>query len=211
MRPTESTSFLRSWDETLITQARPPKHGNRADHRLGVQRPGYPNRSAPGGAGAIRAKHHLLAHEVCAGITVAKLRRVGEGGKGIVAVENACRYLPRLTGGIGALVAEIIDLPNGTGSLFSRSTSKGWLTTKLNPCLPLACSSPIRVAALPLISSVRITACSGVALDGVGFSVDGKGALLRQPSNAAPTQAPPEARNERRECARAKALPSFSS
>src|SRR5271155_104214 len=95
----------------------------------------------------------------------------------------------------------------GTGSLFSRSTSKGWLTTKLNPCFPLACSRPIRVAVLPLTSSVRITARSGVALDGVGFSVDGKGALLRQPSNAAPTQAPPEARNERRERTRTKALP----
>src|ERR1700734_878407 len=97
----------------------------------------------------------------------------------------------------------------GTGSLFSRSTSKGWLTTKLNPCFPLVCSSPIRVAVLPLTSSVRITARNGVALDGVGFSVDGKGALLRQPSNAAPTQAPPAARNERRECARTKALPLF--
>jgi hypothetical protein len=57
---------------------------------------------------------------------------------------------------------------------------------------------------LPLISSVRIAARNGVALDGVGFSVDSKGALPRQPSNAAPTQAPPEARNERRECARTK-------
>jgi hypothetical protein len=70
----------------------------------------------------------------------------------------------------------------------------------------LACSSPIRVAVLPLISSVRIAARNGVALDGVGFSVDGKGVLPRQPSNAAPTQAPPDARNQRRECARTNAL-----
>src|SRR5271170_4916399 len=97
----------------------------------------------------------------------------------------------------------------GTGSLFSRRTSKGWLTTKLNPCFPFACSNPISVAVLPFTSSVRIAARNRIALDGVGFSVDSKGGLPRQLSKAAPTQAPPEARNERRERTWTKALPSF--
>jgi hypothetical protein len=67
----------------------------------------------------------------------------------------------------------------------------------------------MRVAALPLTSSVREVARNLVALDGVlGFSADGdEEARPWQPSNAAPAQAPPVAIKERRE--RTKALPHF--
>src|SRR5271167_3272310 len=64
----------------------------------------------------------------------------------------------------------------------------------------------MRVADLPLTSSVRITALN-LVVDDSGFFTDSKEAWPRLFRNAAPTQAPPDAMKERRDRTRTKALP----
>ena len=77
------------------------------------------------------------------------------------------------------------------------------------PLLPPVCSSPMRVAVLSLISSVRIVARSLVASDNGGSSPAGNEAPPRWLSNAAPAQAAPEEIKERRDMKRATSPPHF--
>jgi hypothetical protein len=67
----------------------------------------------------------------------------------------------------------------------------------------------MRVAALLLISSVRILAWSLVAFDKGGSAKESQEGLPGRPSNAAPAQTPPEERKERRDTERDKSPPLF--